>query len=908
MATRIKLNVNKKLMQECLMFINSFNFFSSFELNFIAKIELKLRYRLFFLLLLFNHITLFANWVSVNDGFVINQDTTIVPDTLANESLPDSVQNKKSIDDPVFTNAEDSIVYSLDGKIAYLYGNAVVTYQDLELKANYIEFDMETKQVYASGLADSTGKVIGKPQFKEGSKTFKMDKIYYNFDTRRAKIIGVVTEEAGGFMHSAITKKMENDVVNLKAGKYTSCDLDHPHFYLAVTKGKIIPNNKIVAGPAYLVIEDVPFPLFIPFGFFPNTKKRSAGLLIPEYGEEKNRGLFLRGGGFYFGMGDYMDEKITFDIYSRGSWGIRSQTNYKLRYKFSGSLNIETSAIINSEKGLPDYSKTSSYWIRWSHRQDPKASPNSTFQANVNFGSSNYNKYNARNINTALSNTFNSSISYSKNWAGTPFSLTASLNHSQNTINETVNLNFPRVAFNMSRIYPFKRKNAVGSPKWYEKVGLSLNTSFDNRVQVLEENLFKPSVLDSMQNGMKHSIPVSTSFNILKFITVSPGVNYNEFWYLQTIEKHWNADSNRVEVDTVRSFKRGYEYNGSVSMSTKVYGMFQFSKNSKVQAIRHVLTPSVSLGYRPDFSDPKYGFYKTVQIDSTGNTTNYSIFENGIYGGPGGGKSGVVSFSLSNLLEMKVKSDKDTVNQTKKIKIIDGLSANTSYNLLADSLNWSDIAVSGRTSLFDGKVNINFSGGFSLYALDANGKKYNKFELNNSGKLARFTRGNVGIDFSLNSKKEGQNSSSGRGGLRGAPGSEIPLGTAPDGSNFGESLGTQYGMDYVDFSVPWNVRFSYNLSYSKPALQSSLVQTLSFSGSVNLTPKWKIGFSSGYDFKNRKLTTTSLNFYRDLHCWEMRLTVIPIGYYKSFSFTINVKSSLLHDLKFTKRDHYLDNQ
>ncbi len=867
-----------------------------------TKIGLKLRFRFTLLLLLINQLALLANRF---DSVALKQMLAYAkPDTV---STPDSAKNKKSaIDDPVLTNADDSIVYSLDGKIAYLYGNGVVTYQNLELKANYIEFDMETKQVYASGLPDSTGKISGKPKFKEGSQSFEMEKIYYNFDTRRAKIIGVVTEQSGGFMHSAVTKKMEDDVVNLQDGKYTTCDLDHPHFYIAITKGKMIPDKKIVAGPAYLVIEDVPFPLIIPFGFFPNTRKRAAGVLIPEYGEENNRGLFLRNGGFYFGMGDYMDQRLTFDVYSRGSWGVRGQTSYKLRYKFSGSLNLEYSTIVTSDKGLPDYSKQNSYWIRWSHNQDPKASPNSTFQANVNFGSSNYNRYNARSINTALSNTFNSSISYSKTWPGSPFSLSTSLTHSQNTINKSVDLNFPRVAFNMSRIYPFKRKNAIGVPKWYEKVGVSLNTSLENRVQVKEDNLFKRTVFDSLQNGMKHSIPVSTSFNLLKFITVSPGVNYNEFWYLQTIEKYWNADSNRVEIDTLRGFKRGYEYSTSVSMSTKVYGMFQFSKKSKVQAIRHVITPSVSLGYRPDFSDPKFGFYRTVQSDSTGKTTRYSIFEKGIYGGPGGGKSGVVSFALSNLLEMKVKSANDTVNPVKKVKIIDGLSMNASYNLLADSLNWSEVSVSGRTGLFDGKVNINYSGGFNLYAINEQGRIYNRYEWNESGKLARFTRGNIGVDFSLNSKKDGQANSSTAGRVGGA--GEIPPGTAPDGSNFGESLGTMYGLDYVDFSVPWNVRFSYNLSYSKPALQSSLVQTLSFSGSISLTPKMKIGFNSGYDFKNKKLTTTSLNFYRDLHCWEMRLTVIPIGYYKSFSFQINVKSSILQDLKYTKRDHYLDNQ
>lgn len=860
-----------------------------------------MHFRLLFFLIIINHAVGFANSGVFLSSII--KPTYQLADTL---NTKDTVQNKTKespIDNPIFTNAEDSIIYSIDGKTAFLYGNAIVTYQNLELKANYIEFDMEKKQVFARGVPDSTGKVVGRPIFKEGSQSFEMDSIHYNFDTKRAKITGVVTEQSGGYMHSEVTKKMEDDVVNMMHGKYTTCDAPHPHFYLAITKGKMIPDKKIISGPAYLVIEDVPFPLIIPFGFFPNTRKRAAGLLLPEYGEENNRGLFLRGGGFYFGMGDYMDEKITGDFYSKGSWGLRSQTSYKLRYRFYGTLNIETSSIVSSEKDLPDYSKTNSYWIRWNHTQDQKAHPNSTFQASVNFGSSNHNRYNATSLNTALSNQFNSSISYSKVWPGTPFSLSTSLNHSQNNRDSIVNLGFPKVSFNMTRIYPFKRKNAVGSGAWYEKIGLSLRTELDNRVSVKEYNLFKPSVLDSMQNGMKHDIPVSTSFNLLKYVTVSPGVNYSEYWYLSTIRKEWDADLKKVVVDTVKGFERGYQYGTSVSMSSKVYGTFQFGKTSKVQAIRHVISPSVSLSYRPDFSDPQYGFYKQVQKDTLGNIEKYSIFSQGVYGGPQGGRSGSINFSLNNILEMKVLSPKDTANPVSKIKILEGLSFNTSYNLLADSLNWAPITMSGRTSLFD-KVNINFGGTFDLYTLDPSGNRCNTYEYNKSGRFARFTGGNVGLDFSLNSTKSGSGSSG--MGNEGTP-SGLPLGTSPDGSNFGESMGTQYGMDYVDFNVPWDVRFSYNLTYSKPKYESSIVQTLSFSGSISLTPKWKVGFSSGYDFKNKQLTTTSINFYRDLHCWDMRMTVIPIGFYKSFSFQINVKSAILQDLKYTKKDHYLDN-
>nr|HPI45136.1 putative LPS assembly protein LptD [Tenuifilaceae bacterium] len=753
-----------------------------------------MHFRLLFFLIIINHAVGFANSGVFLSSII--KPTYQLADTV---TIKDTVQNKAKespIDNPIFTNAEDSIIYSIDGKTAFLYGNAIVTYQNLELKANYIEFDMEKKQVFARGAPDSTGKIVGRPTFKEGSQSFEMDSIHYNFDTKRAKITGVVTEQSGGYMHSEVTKKMEDDVVNMMHGKYTTCDAPHPHFYLAITKGKMIPDKKIISGPAYLVIEDVPFPLIIPFGFFPNTRKRAAGLILPEYGEENNRGLFLRGGGFYFGMGDYMDEKITGDFFSRGSWGLRSQTNYKVRYKFSGSLNLEASTIVTSEKGLADYAKSNSYWIRWNHSQDQKAHPNSTFQASVNFGSSNHNRYNATSLNTALSNQFNSSISFSKVWPGTPFSLSTSLNHSQNNLDSIVNLGFPKVSFSMTRIYPFKRKNSVGSSSWYEKIGVSLSSSLDNRVSVKENNLFKPSVLDSMQNGMKHDIPVSTSFNLLKYVTVSPGVNYSEYWYLKTINKSWDADSNVVVVDTVNGFQRGYQYSSSVSMSTKVYGTFTFSKTSKVQAVRHVITPSVSLSYRPDFSESQFGFYKQVQKDSLGNMEKYSIFSQGIYGGPGGGKSGVLNFSLNNILEMKILTPKDTANSVKKVKILEGLSINASYNLLADSMNWSDISVSGRTSLFD-KININFSGGFSPYALNSTGTKIAQFEYDKSGKLARFIRGNVGFDFSLNSTKAGANS--GNPGVGDETGSSagLPLGSSPDGSNFGESMGTQYGMNYV---------------------------------------------------------------------------------------------------------------
>lgn len=833
----------------------------------------------------------------------------------APDSVPvsDTVKAKKkgaAIDNPVFTDAQDSIVYSLyEENVVYLYNKAVVIYKDLELKAAFIKFNTDTKEAYAVGMPDSTGQIVGRPVFKEGRQTFEMDDIIYNFDTKRAKINGVVTEQDGGFLHSEAVKKLENDVFNLKKGKFTTCDAKHPHFYINISKGKMIPNDKIVSGVANLVFLDVPLPIGLPFGFFPITKKRAGGIIIPEFRDEDRRGVGLSGGGVYFGMGDYFDEKLTFDLYSRGSWGIQSSTNYKLRYKFAGNIGFKYSKYVIGEKGLPEYSENPSTSIIWNHRQDQKANPSSSFSASVNITSSNYHRYNASSLNQAMQNTTTSNVSYSKNWLGTPFSLTASLRHTLQTRDSTVSMQFPQVSFNMSTIYPLKRKVAIGAPRWYEKISVGLSSSLNNTMNAKEADFFTTSTLRRMKTGIMHQIPIATSFNLFNFINIGPSFNYTEFWYLNSIEKRWNAypDSAHIEIDTIQGFRRAYQYSGGISFNTKIYGMFQFRKGSKIQAIRHVVTPMVSVSYRPDFGDPKYGFYKTVQRDTSGRTETYSIFSNSVYSGPSAGKSGVIGFSLTNNIEMKVLSS-DTANPVRKIKIIDGLTMNTSYNMLADSMNWSNLDVSGRTMLFN-KLSINFRGVFNPYALNDAGNQIADFEYSRTGKLARFVQANVSFTFSLNSKeKSGGGGGGGRnvGGIGGGD-ENLPLGTSPDGSQFGESFGTHYGMDYVDFNVPWNLNVSYNMSYSKLLRVPSISQSLTINGDLSITPKWKIGFSTGYDIKNFKVTTTSINFYRDLHCWEMRLSVVPFGTYRSYSFQINVKSSMLKDLKIKKNESFLDN-
>jgi len=843
---------------------------------------------------------------SVN-GVEIPIPFTQNPDSLA--SSQDTSKVESPLNDPIIYNANDSLMYSIDGKKAFLYGDAVATYQNMELKAAFIEFDMETNNVYARGLPDSSGIIVGKPEFKEGEQLFRMDEITYNFNTRRAKITGVITEEAGGYLHSKVTKKMENDNINIAGGKFTTCDLDHPHFYVAITKAKIIPGEKLITGPAYLVIQDVPFPLVIPFGYFPTTKGRSSGIILPQYGEENNRGFFLRDAGFYFGFSDYVDLKATGSVFSKGSWTLNTQSTYRKRYKYSGNITYQLAQTVLSEEGLADYSKDRTYRIGWNHNQDPKANPNSTFRASVNIASPSHRKYQSESVNSYLAGTMQSSISYNKTWPGTPFSMTSTLSHSQNNRDSIVTLGIPKVSFNMSRISPFKRKSGIGAPKWYEKVGLSYSVNFDNSVTARTDSIFTRSAFNNLKNGVKHSIPISTSFNILKFITISPSVSYSEYWYTKTIEKSWDTLTNKVVIDTIPGFKRAWQYSTGASMSTKLYGMYSFGTNSFVQAIRHVVTPSVSLGYSPDFGDTKYGYWKEVQVNASGKTQPYSIFEQSLYGGPGRGKSGTVNFSLGNNLEMKVLSLRDTTVAVKKVKLLESVNLTSSYNMLADSMNWTPVSLSARTNLFE-KININFSSIFNPYAIDSVGKTLSSYNYEKTGKPFRFTAARVGVGISLKStskKKNGKDNSGSMG---------ISQGSLPgmnDGSQqvdmFGESLGTYYGqMDYVDFDVPWNLRLDYTFSYAKPGLEKQITQAITFSGDLSLSPKWKIGFYSGYDFKNMKLTTTSINFYRDLHCWEMRLTVIPIGYLKSFSFQLNVKPGVLQDLKITKRQGHLDNQ
>ncbi|MFI3266661.1 MAG: putative LPS assembly protein LptD, partial [Rikenellaceae bacterium] len=692
-------------------------------------------------------------------------------------------------------------------------------------------------------------------------------------------------------------------------GRYTTCDADHPHFYIAMPTAKFIPGEKVVVGPSYMVMEDVPlYFLGVPFGFFPIDADRSSGFIIPSYGEETVKGFYLRNGGYYYAINDYIDMTLLGGFYTLGSWETSLQTRYSKRYRYSGSLKASFSKDIIGEEDAADYVNMNNFSMTWSHQQDAKFKPNSTFAASVNFSTSGYAKYGSTTLEDYLNTQTNSSVSYSKKWDDKPFSLSMSLQHSQNSTDTTVSLSLPNLAFNMSRIYPFQRKNVIGSQRWYEKISLTYTSTFANSVTVHESDLFTQTMMNDLKSGVKHTIPVSTSFNLFNYISISPNVSYNERWYFKKIQKEWNPETETVETtDTLSGFYRVYDYSVSASASTSVYGMYTVKNpNSWLKAVRHMMTPSISVSYRPDFGQDKYGYYETVQSDADGSTTTYSPYESSMYGVPSSGESASLSFSLQNSLEMKVRSERDT-SGVKKISLIDNFSLSGSYNFLADSLNLSTIALSFRTTLTK-SLGLNVSATLDPYQVSSTGTRINKF-MWSDGKIGRLSSVSTSFGYSFNSK--GSNSTPSVNDIN----SQISVPSAyTDPYNTDEYNNLDPNQkrmlmtsSYYDFDIPWNIGFNYSFSFSNTGVSRSVTQTLGFNGSVNLTPKWGIAFNGGFDFEMQTLTPGTFTLSRDLHCWQMSFSWIPTGYRQSWGFTISAKSSLLQDLKYEKNSSYYDN-
>ncbi|MDR3287207.1 MAG: LPS-assembly protein LptD [Prevotellaceae bacterium] len=875
---------------------------------------------------------------SIADTITIQDTSSFVIDSVsfyADSVFIEKAGEKTLLEAPVLKTADSAIDFDVANGKSYLYRNAEVIYMDKQINADYIEFDANKKIIYAKGLADTSGKIVGNPVFKDGKDKYEIKELYYNFETKIARIIHVVTQQGEAYMHGDTIKKMPDNTVFSKGGKLTTCDADHPHFYIKMRKSKMIPakkadengknskNGQMIFDFAYLVVEDVPLPFFIPFGFFPLMTDASSGAIIPSYGEEAERGFYLQKFGYYFILfKDYIDMELTGDWYSKGSWGYQIASRYTKRYKFTGSLNFQSATIKLGDKGSPDYDVSKSFSLSWSHQKAPQTNPTVNFQASVNFSSSTHKRYNESTIdNSYLQNTASSSISFSKNWEGTPFSMTAGFTHSQNMRDSTYSISFPTFTFAMTTIYPFRSKNSTGKKKFYENISFGYNTNFSNSVSnVKEDQLFKDPFWDAMKHGMNHNFSIGLpTFTLAKYITASPSISYGQVWYFQSRTRNWDAGTNTVISDTTSSFGDfglSHTYSSSVSFSTRVYGLFdKFKPNSKIKAIRHVMTPSISLSYTPNQKIAANGWRK-VQTDASGTEEYYNIYNAPAnIGTPSGSKaSGNINFSLGNTLEMKVKAKSDTSeNADKKIKLLESLNISTSYNLLADSMNLSNISFNGYTNLFE-ILRISFGFQLDPYDINERGQRINKFYWDKHFALGDFKSFNFSTDYTFSGGK-------GKGTDGGAK-----AGAQPNNPNAQNNLQNTSGTDdnyyyspyYVNFDVPWSLTlrltYSYNKSYSYNSTTKSLsvlkthTPTLDINGNVNLTSNWKISASSGYDFKAKKLTSSTFSLFRDLHCFEFSFSWSPFGYRKYWGFTIRAKSSILSDaIKYDKHSSFYDN-
>ena len=837
-----------------------------------------------------------------------------------------SMLSKSSLDVPAFTAAKDSIVedFSNGNQKIFYYGEVSVEYGNMKLTADYMEYDLKTGILYARGTTDTSGVAVGKPVMQEGNKSYTMDEVRYNFNTRKARITNMVTQEQDGILHGKTIKMMPDNSINITHGKYTVCDCEEPHYYLHLTAAKVMtkPSQKTVFGPAYPVIADVPLPIGLPFGFIPKRPDRATGILFPTFGEESSRGFYLRDLGLYFVIGDYFDIAMTGDIYTLGSWALDLNSRYKVNYKCNGSFSLTYSNDQVGERGSSDFFQTKNFGVRWSHSQDPKARPGTSFSASVNFSSPSNNRYNSTSVQEALQNQISSSISYSKNWNG-KINLSLNALHNQNSRDSSYSFTLPNVTFSVSRFYPFKQKNRVGKEKWYEKFSLGYNTSFQNRISFKASEFNKPGFWDKFQNGMNHNFQIGLpNFTLLKYINITPGISYGMNWFFRDTEKVYNPDSGKVEdvkSKMFSTFGTTHNYSGSVSMSTRIYGIFNFGKHRKLQAIRHVVSPSLSASFSPDKAKYFNGYRTLTYVDRNGETKTqeYNIYSGQLNSPPGKGRSATMSFSLGNNFEAKVRDIKDTTGKgTKKIKLIDNLNFSTGYNFLADSLKMNNIGVTMSTSVF-GKVGLSANANFDPYGLivdkqNPSGRRINRYAVTMGQGLARLTNTSVSLSYSL----------SGEGKINGNDGSKQAGGNPADHYTriyyhpvTGEYIPGGW-LYYTNPNVPWSVNFNYSFSYRKGFQYSngkvidknSFTQTLGLSGNVKLTPRLSMQMNTNFDLMALKMSATQISATYDLHCFNINVSWIPNGQWESWSFRIRANAAALADLlRFKKSSSYWDN-
>ena len=837
------------------------------------------------------------------------------------------VRHFVDLDNSVKFTAKDSLVFYGKNN-AKMFGTSQVTYGSIDLKAMEIEMNMDNSEVYAVGRPDSVGELEGNPVFKDPSGEYESKTMRYNFKSKKGYITDVVTQQGEGYLTGGVTKKMENDEYFIRNGRYTTCDdNEHPHFYMQLTKGKMKPGKNVVTGPAYMVLADVPLPLAVPFGYFPFSKKYSSGVIFPSFGEDYNRGFFLRDGGYYFAINNNVDLALTGEIYTKGSWGIAAQSNYVRRYKFSGNFNLSYLVTINGDKGSADYSKQKNFRITWSHSQDSKANPNMSLSASVNFTTSGYtrNDLNSYYSNDFTENTKSSTVNMTYKFPNSKWSLSTTANVSQRTADSTLTVSFPNVTLTMSQTAPFKRKKAVGDEKWYEKIKLSYSGMFQNSLTANQNEFFKKSLIKDWRNGMKHSVPISATFNILKYMNITPSVTLNDRMYTSKIRQQWDPAASAVVRDTTYSFYNVFDFNASVSLDTKIYGFFKPWKifGDKVQMIRHVMTPTVSFSASPDFSSPFWGYYGTYAYSNprTGEIVNrkYSYFSHGLFGSVGQGKTGAVNVSIANNVEMKVKSDDDSTG-VKKVSLIENFTVSQSYNFAADSMRWSNINTSLSLRLMK-NFNLNLSATWDVYTykLSPSGSpvRVNRTRLQAGKGLAKLSSTGTSFSYTFNnstfkrdkSKKGDKKTENKPNDDMARYGRDSDDSSDSDGGN--DSKKSDYTLNpdgYAKWDCPWSLSVNYSVNYGygefdyeKLEYKGKIRQNLSFSGNIKPTKNWAFNFSASYNFDTKKIAYMNCSVSRDLHCFTMSASFVPVGPYKSYSFHIAVKSSLLSDLKYDKR-------
>ncbi len=861
--------------------------------------------------------------VPVPDTVVASVSDTLVSSVSDTLTSADSVKMRGSLLFPVFSGAKDSIIEDFSGgkRMIYYYGDVTVKYGTLEISSAYMAYDMDTQTVFASGIEDSTGVLQGKPEMVEGMEKYTMETVYYNFESKKARITNMITQEAEGILHGTLLKKMPDNSINISRGKYTTCDHDHPHFYLQLTNAKIVnePNRVTVFGPAYLVLEDVPTPFILPFGFVPNQASRSSGLLIPTFSDEAARGFALLGLGYYFVFGDHFDLTLTTDMYTLGSWNVLATSRYRKRYKFDGNFSINHSVNQIGERGAPDFYQSKDFAVRWSHSQDAKARPGTTFRASVNFSTPMNDRFNSYDIQQSLQNQISSSISYGKSFPDSPFSMSLNILHSQNSLDSSYAFTLPNLTLTMNRIYPFRRDDAIGKERFYENISLSYNTNLDNKVNFKASDFGEDGFLSKFRSGMQHSFQIGLpSFNLFNYLQFSPGVNYGMNWFFQKNRKYYDTETGRVEddiSDIFSDFGVTQDISASLSASTTIYGMFNFGERSKIRTIRHMVKPSVSVSYRPEQGTPANGYRIINYIDNNGvqHQTEYNQYEGLLLGYPGKGSSATMNFSLGNNFEAKIRSDKDTTDGgIKKIKLIDNLSLGGNYNFLADSLKLSNISVSMTTTIF-GSLAFNANANLDPYAIDSYGKKINKFNLTENGWMKPARLMNASMSFSYQFSGGGQRRGAGKG-LPDDMTGDFNYVRVYNNPVTGEYIpgGWVY---YMDPNNPWSVNLNYNYSYNKSYTNVGGVlntnhnhmQTLGIAAQVKLGRDLNFNINTGIDMMKMSLTTTQLSATYDLHCFMISVSWVPTGMWESWSFRINAKASALADLlQFKKNASYWD--